>query len=92
MKEPGQRLSKRRVLISSWHLVVDTPLGDPGPWALTHRWTLGGSLWKAGSSAEFSQLWKKNKHFVVGNYAFDKFLEHGDTSEIDDLAEMLLAA
>lgn len=63
-----------------------------GPWAYVHRWTLGRSLWKANSSAEFQVAWKESPHFVVSNFSFEDFIENGSGEDVDEFAEILLTA
>lgn len=66
-------------------------LGNPGSWAFIHRWTLGGSLWKAKTESDFDRLWARNQHFVIANFSFDKFIAQGKGDEIDEFGEMLLS-
>ncbi|ETS76544.1 hypothetical protein PFICI_11931 [Pestalotiopsis fici W106-1] len=64
--------------------------GEPNPWAYTHRWTLSRSLWEAKSSAGFQRAWKEKPQFVMENHSFERFLEHGRGSDVDEFAEILL--
>ncbi|KAI1859041.1 hypothetical protein JX265_010518 [Neoarthrinium moseri] len=63
---------------------------DPGPWAYIHRWTLARALWEAGSPSEFDRMWKSSSHYIISNYSFEKFLEHGKGKDVDEFAEILL--
>ncbi|KAK3369288.1 hypothetical protein B0T24DRAFT_358712 [Lasiosphaeria ovina] len=64
----------------------------PGPWALVHRWTLARGLWDASGPFEFERRWRETPHFVMANYSFDRFLEHGRGDDVDEFAEILLCA
>lgn len=63
---------------------------DPGPWAFAHRWTLSRPLWEATSAFEFGRLWKETPQFIISNYAFETFLQHGRGEDVDDFAEILM--
>ncbi|KAK3339943.1 hypothetical protein B0T25DRAFT_560951 [Lasiosphaeria hispida] len=80
-------------VISLFSLMKDPEHEEPGPWAFTHRWTLARSLWEAGSSFEFHRMWKEKPQFIIANYSFETFLEHGGRGEdVDDFAEILLSS
>ncbi|KAM5341477.1 hypothetical protein ACJ41O_014508 [Fusarium nematophilum] len=64
---------------------------DPGPWAYVHRWTLSRHLWEADSASEFERMWKEKPHFIIDNYSFAKFLEHGRGEDVDEFAQVLLS-
>ncbi|KAK3934077.1 hypothetical protein QBC46DRAFT_274519 [Diplogelasinospora grovesii] len=63
----------------------------PGVWAYVHRWTLARSLWEANSSFEFQRMWRESPQFIISNYSFEKFLEHGRAEDVDEFAEILLS-
>ncbi|KAK0715354.1 hypothetical protein B0H67DRAFT_665448 [Lasiosphaeris hirsuta] len=79
-------------VMTMYHLMRgDSTSPEPDPWAYTHRWTLGRSLWEADSSFEFYRRWRETPHFVIANYSFDTFLKHGRGDDIDDFAEIMLS-
>ncbi|KAI0483853.1 hypothetical protein F4859DRAFT_512490 [Xylaria cf. heliscus] len=74
-----------------YEILKDPQYLDPiNTWAYAHRWTLGRSLWNAGSPAEFQRAWKDSSHFVIANFAFDNFLEYGKGEDVDEFAEVIL--
>jgi len=68
------------------------PEGEHDPWAFVHRWTLSRHLWEADSSFEFARRWREEPHFVIKNYAFQKFLEYGRADDVDDFSRILLTS
>ncbi|KAI0189638.1 hypothetical protein F4808DRAFT_445306 [Astrocystis sublimbata] len=79
--------------ISLYELLKDPEFIDPAnTWEHVHRWTLGRSLWDARSSADFRRAWKDSPHYVISNFAFDKFLENGKGEDVDEFAQILLNA
>jgi hypothetical protein len=73
-------------------LLANGQADDLEVWGYTHRWTLGHSLWEADSPSKFSRLWKESSHFIITNYSFENFLEHGRGEDVDEFAEILLVA
>ncbi|KAJ3577958.1 hypothetical protein NPX13_g2609 [Xylaria arbuscula] len=65
-------------------------LDQDDPWAYVHRWTLGRSLWEAGSSTEFRRAWRDSSHSVITNFTFAKFVEDGKGEDVDEFAEIFL--
>ncbi|KAJ9656720.1 hypothetical protein H2201_008452 [Coniosporium apollinis] len=64
---------------------------DLGPWTYIHRWTLSRHLWEANSSFMFDRMWKEKPHYIINNYSFEKFLDHGRGEDVDEFAEILLS-
>ncbi|KAI1159644.1 hypothetical protein F5B18DRAFT_655445 [Nemania serpens] len=89
---------RRTILIAYAVIGLFELLKDPehtdldNPWAYVHRWTLGRSLWKANSSAEFQIAWKETPHCVVSNFFLEDFIENGTGNDVDEFAEILLNA
>ncbi|KAI0966177.1 hypothetical protein F4678DRAFT_302904 [Xylaria arbuscula] len=77
-------------VISLYEVLKDSQLNPDNPWSCVHRWTLGRSLWEAGSSTEFQRAWRESSHFVISNFMLESFIENGEKEEIDDFAEMFL--
>ncbi|KIV78528.1 hypothetical protein, variant [Exophiala sideris] len=63
---------------------------DQGIWAHVHRWTISRHLWEANSSSGFAYNWKGRPHFIISNYSFQHFLQHGRGEDVDEFAEILL--
>ncbi|KAJ0124284.1 hypothetical protein J7T55_005622 [Diaporthe amygdali] len=87
--------SVRRTIVMAYSVIVlynmmKNPDDDDGPWAYVHRWTLSRPLWEASSAFEFRRLWKETPHFIIANYSFETFLEHGRAEDVDDFAEILM--
>lgn len=36
-------------------------------------------------------MWMEKPHFIIANYSFEKFLEHGRGEDVDEFAEILLS-
>lgn len=60
------------------------------PWAYAHRWTLGRSLWEAGSPSEFRRAWRDSTHSIITNFTLANFVENGEGEEVDEFAEIIL--
>ncbi|KAI1614674.1 hypothetical protein EDD36DRAFT_234543 [Exophiala viscosa] len=63
---------------------------DQGVWACVHRWTISRHLWEAKSPSEFAHMWKERPQFIISNYSFEHFLQHGRADSLDEFAEILL--
>ena len=81
-------------VISLYAMMKNTDDGtdDLDAWAYVHRWTLTRPLWEASSSFEFHCLWKERRYFVISNYSFNEFLQHGRGEDMDEFAEILMSA
>lgn len=74
-----------------YYIQADRCVGDPGVWAYNHRWTLSRHLWEADSTYEFERMWKEKPQFIISNFSFARFLEHGRGEDVDEFAEILLS-
>ncbi|KAI0150346.1 hypothetical protein GGR57DRAFT_192720 [Xylariaceae sp. FL1272] len=89
--------SLRRTIVMAYAVIwiykmlQDSEDEDPGPWAFVHRFTLCRPLWEASSSVEFQRLWKQTPQFIISNFSFEKFLENGRGSDVDEFAEIMLS-
>ncbi|SPN99085.1 uncharacterized protein DNG_02123 [Cephalotrichum gorgonifer] len=63
---------------------------DADTWEYTHRWTLSRHLWEADSSSTFYRMWSEKPHFIISNFSFEDFLEHGRGDDVDEFAVILL--
>ncbi|KAH9885674.1 hypothetical protein F4778DRAFT_498501 [Xylariomycetidae sp. FL2044] len=83
-------------VITMYEIMSDTGqhgqgINQASPWVYIHRWTLGRSLWEADSAYEFWRAWRERRHFVISNYAFEEFLEHGRGEDVDEFGKILLS-
>ena len=65
--------------------------GELDPWAYVHRWTLSRHLWEADSSSDFARIWKEKPRFIIKNYAFERFLQHGRGEDVDEFGKIILS-
>ncbi|KAK5626139.1 hypothetical protein RRF57_001854 [Xylaria bambusicola] len=78
-------------VIGLYELLKDQRYTDPdNPWAYVHRWTLGRSLWEAGSPTEFQRAWRESSHFIIASFSFGSFVENGKGEDVDEFAEIFL--
>ncbi|KAI0539084.1 hypothetical protein GGR58DRAFT_264854 [Xylaria digitata] len=78
-------------VVGLYELLKDPGYRDPdNPWAYVHRWTLGRSLWEAGSATEFQRAWDENSHFVIANFTLENFIKNGKGEDVDEFAEIFL--
>ncbi|KAI9171205.1 hypothetical protein HJFPF1_00686 [Paramyrothecium foliicola] len=90
--------SVRRTIVMAYSvLFLYEMMKDPGytephgAWAYTHRWTLSRCLWEAETSIKFNRMWTEKPRFVITNFAFAEFLQHGNGEDVDEFAEILLS-
>jgi hypothetical protein len=36
-------------------------------------------------------MWKEKPQYIISNYSFEKFLDHGRGEDVDEFAEILLS-
>ncbi|KAK5655091.1 hypothetical protein OQA88_5990 [Cercophora sp. LCS_1] len=80
-------------VIALYDMLKNAGCGESGgldPWAYMHRWTLSRSLWTANGVLEFQRAWKKSRSFIIANFSFQEFFEHGAAEDVDEFAEVLL--
>ncbi|KAI0518098.1 hypothetical protein F5B22DRAFT_92066 [Xylaria bambusicola] len=78
-------------VIGLYELLKDQRYTDPDdPWAYVHRWTLGRSLWEAGSPTEFQRAWRENSHFIIASFLLGGFVENGKGEDVDEFTEIFL--
>lgn len=47
-------------------------------------------LWEAESSFDFYSRWRNKPHFIIKNFAFDRFLQTGKGEDVDSFGRIIL--